>query len=317
MPSPELQNKRPLEFGYFIQDLTGLAVAAGKAGDHVSEARFYRALAKAVPTESIAFTKLCEALEAAGDRDKAILACRDALGREGVVLKDYVHLVTLELGKSAPLSAQENEDVKQIVLHLKDSPDTKATGTMLECEYAVHVDDLKLLRSCSSELAALAPNDAATISFAWTLAMRNGDMVEARRLVQAAEAGVRPDSVERMTVAIDNRGRRGFVAKWRGPISLGGAFLFAALAGLTYYMLRRRRGLGVAAHRLTAAGRSARPSASRATGPTGGHAASAAAGDPPCAAERSQAPPPGPPALPLAPPMLAGGGCATSTLPRS
>ena len=210
----------------------------------MSEARYYRALAKAVPTESVGFSKLCEALEAAGEREQAIAACRDALGREGAQLKDYVRFVHLLLGKATSLSPDETQDVLQIVQHLKEAPDTKAAGTELECEYALRANDVKLMRSCSAELAGPGTEDPATISIQWNLAMRNGDVGEARRLVQLAKAaGVRPEGIALMTRAIEDRGWRGVVTRWRAPISVAGAAVIAASALLFYNLVRRRRGL--------------------------------------------------------------------------
>ena len=78
VPTEAEKNAKPLEFGYYLQDLIAFAMAAEKAGDHLGAARYYRAFARAVPDESIAFQKLCESLQKAGRRDEAMAACRDA-----------------------------------------------------------------------------------------------------------------------------------------------------------------------------------------------------------------------------------------------
>ena len=80
IPPVEEQNKKPLELGYFIQDLVAKAEKAGQAGDHVAEARYYGALTKVAPS-AYAPSKLCSAFEAAGDLTKASAACRTAVTR--------------------------------------------------------------------------------------------------------------------------------------------------------------------------------------------------------------------------------------------
>ena len=244
VPSVAQQNARPLEFCYFIQDLAAFAAAAGKSGDHLAEARYYRAFAKAVPDESFAFTKLCEALEAGGRLDDAIAACRDALVREGVEVKDYARFVHLVLAKPAGpngadgMTAEQSEDVAQVIDHLRGAPDTRVAGTVLQCEVAMRKQDLALWQACSAELQRSAPQDPATISFAWALAVRRHDEPEARRLVALAKSsGVRPDGVARMERATDALGWRGWLLDRRNLI----AALVVALAASTCLFVWRRR----------------------------------------------------------------------------
>lgn len=244
VPAFALRNAHPLEFGYFIQDLAAFATAAGKSGDHASEARYYRAFAKAVPDESIPFTKLCGALEAGGQLQEAIGACRDALGREGAELNDYVKFVHLVLAKPAAKdatggpTAEESEDVVQVIDHLRKEPATRVAGTVLQCELAMRRQDVATWQACSAELQQSAPRDPATISFAWALAVRRHDEPEARRLVALAKAsGVRPEGLARMEQATAGLGWRGWLLDRR---NLFGAFVLAVAASACLFVWRRR-----------------------------------------------------------------------------
>lgn len=204
VPPMEQRNAKPLEFGYYLQDLIAFAMAADKAGDHLAAARYYRAFAKAVPDESVAFSKLCESLEAAGEREKAAAACRDALGRPGIEVKDYLHFVNLVLAKPGPLTKDEEEDLDEVVDHFRKNPETRIAGIHVQCELALHQANVPLLQQCSGELAAFAPNDPKTISFQWAAAMRQGNAAEARRLVDRARvAGMKPEGLQRMEQATD------------------------------------------------------------------------------------------------------------------
>ena len=239
VPSDAEKNAKPLEFGYYLQDLIAFAMAADKAGDHLGAARYYRAFAKAVPDESIAFQKLCQSLQKAGRREEAMAACRDALGRPGIDVDDYVRYTTLVLAKQGPLTKDERDDLEDIVAHLRKAPATRAAGIHLQCELAMHVSDLPLLQQCSGELAALAPDDPKTISFQWAAAMRAGNRAEARRLVERARVnGMKPAGLQKMeqaTAALD--------AGFPGRAMKAGAVVVTVFgAALLALLAWRRRG---------------------------------------------------------------------------
>src|ERR1043165_5985237 len=68
VPSVEERNDKPIEFGYYLQDLAAFAVAARRSGNRSLEARYYLAFAKAVPDRATGFARACEALEGANQR---------------------------------------------------------------------------------------------------------------------------------------------------------------------------------------------------------------------------------------------------------
>ena len=88
VPTPAQQMADPLKFGDLITELGLRADAATARHDHAAAARYYLALAKAVPDRSYAFTKLCEQLEASGRRAEAIAACGAAVSRRGATALD-------------------------------------------------------------------------------------------------------------------------------------------------------------------------------------------------------------------------------------
>jgi hypothetical protein len=240
VPSSEARNRQPLEFGYYIQDLVAFAMAAAKSGDHLAEARYYRAFAKAVPDEAIAFSKLCQALEAGGQREQAEQACRDALGRHGIQLDDYVRFVHLVLAKPGQLTSTASADVTSIIDHLQKNPETRIAGMHLQCELALHVHDVALLEKCTTGLSSVAPRDPKTISFLWALALEKGDRTGAENLIARAQAvGVPAGGIERMRQATSARlptwPRR--LLDWR---ALFAAFLVVS-AVTALWILRRRR----------------------------------------------------------------------------
>ena len=241
VPSIAARNAKPLEFGYYLQDLATFAEAAAKAGDHHAEARYYQAFAKAVPDASGPFSKLCAALEAGGEHNKAIAACRDTLGRKGVEFKDYARFVRMVLAKPVPMTAADVEDVTKIVEHLQKSPETRIAGTHLQCKYALHAEDLPTLRRCAAALAEVAPRDPKTITFEWALAVREGDQPRARRLIGLAKlVGVQDVALARMEEATTKLG-----SAWRRWIlnrrALLAAAVLVAFGATTFVLVRRRR----------------------------------------------------------------------------
>ncbi|MGZ3439114.1 MAG: hypothetical protein ACXVDD_06350 [Polyangia bacterium] len=232
VPSPAAADASPIEFAYYLQDLGDRAIAASARGDHAAAIRYLRALARAVPDASVPQQKLCAALEAHGDHDAAIAACRAALGLSGVRAQDFVRFGELVLALPAP-SAAALADVEAGARHLMAQPDARVLGLELACRVGVKRGDLPLLDECSRELATAAPNDPSTWVFAWTAAKKHGRTDEARRFVaRARAAGLPPDAQARME-SVNGR------ASPRAALVLAGAGL--GVLGLAVLLLRRRR----------------------------------------------------------------------------
>lgn len=244
VPPLEARDASPLEFGYYLQEILDKAAAATKAGDSVKTVRYYRALAKAVPERALGFSRLCQSLEATGEREAAIVACHSALGLPGVVIDDYVRYVHLILAAPGILAPRDLEEIKAVTTHLKSQPEAKIVGYHLQCELGTRVADVATLEECTAALTAAAPCDPKTISFQWALALQKGDGAEARNIIRrAAEAGMTAEAVQLMK----DRTAEHFslwprrLADWRFSAPLAVAVFAASASALA--IVRRRRGL--------------------------------------------------------------------------
>jgi hypothetical protein len=199
IPNEEKRAKNPLEFGYWLQDLAAKGQTASQQGDHVQSAKYFLAMAKAVPDRPISFRRLCEEYEAAGDRDQAIAACGSALYLDGVILNDYTHYLQLIIGKPGSLSPKEISSMTSVLQHLRDDPTGRDVADVWQCEVALRLNDVLQLEQCSAALTLKAPNDPQTILYSWSLAVQQQDFNEAHALLAKAKAAkMKPESLERM-----------------------------------------------------------------------------------------------------------------------
>ncbi len=157
VPSPEVQLKRPLEFGYLIQDLGAKAEKAQRAGDHAAAARYFAALAKAAPSVAYGPRKMCEELEAAGDLAQAIKACRSTIMARGATAGDFTRFVSLVLASKDPLTPEERTELETVIAHLQHEAQLGALPTMLRCEVDLRFKDFAALEACTTELETKAP----------------------------------------------------------------------------------------------------------------------------------------------------------------
>jgi tetratricopeptide (TPR) repeat protein len=243
VPTEDQKNKDPLDFGYWIQDITLKAERASQKGRHEASARYYLALARAVPDRAVAFRKMCEQYEAAGKRDEAINACGDALMRDGVEVRDYTHFVQLLLAKPTALNDKEVAAVGHVLKHMKDDPTGAPFADELECEAALRTLNVTWLKECTAGLASRQPYAPSTIKYELALAVQESRFGDARKLLQQAQSmGIPVDRMEK-AVRADERRHRIYQGAW---IALGSALVAVALllAGRT---MRRRRTLAASA----------------------------------------------------------------------
>jgi hypothetical protein len=241
VPTPETQNKDPLEFGYWLQDVTMKAEVYAKHQDHAAAIKYYRALARAVPDRAIAFERVCEQYEAIGDRDKATAACGSALLVNGVTVGDYAHYVRLVLAKPGRLSRKEQDRLAEVLDSMKGGPIARDAASELECEVGARTSNVQQLTECTAALAAKAsPNDdLKLLGFEWSLAMAQGNLAQARLLVdQAKKAGETNERVQVMERAIATASRRHM---WSLILTALAAVLLAAGLGLIARHILRKR----------------------------------------------------------------------------
>lgn len=243
VPGVEMQNRKPLEFGYYLQDLAAKAESAAKRGDPAGEARYYKALSKAAPTASFGPRKLCQVLETAGDLPGAVVACRTTLTREGSTAGDYLHFVRVVLATPGTPSSGERAELDAVITHLLNEAKLGAVPFVLRCEVALRFSDTPALAACTDILGKIAPNDPKTVSFQWALALRQHDRSAARKLVDRARGvGVSKDGVAKMEEATRQMGRSRLE---RLGLAAFGAAVAAALLALGFRHLAQRRRLAV------------------------------------------------------------------------
>ena len=244
--------------------LLSRAETATKAGDHAAAERAWEAVTEAAPDRAYGFARLCDALEAIGQHDQALAACRTALVTQGTTAADYTHLVRLLLSHDGALSTVERRQISVAIAALDQEPRAALIAARLRCDVAVHEHDRAGLEACTAKLAAAAPDDWRTSSFSWALAFERGDASAATRLYERARvAGAPGDVLARMAPGTGVLRERRLARALRWGLTAAAVTLALALLGRlwTRWLWRRRgrrpaatrdRGLGVAQGRAEA-----------------------------------------------------------------
>lgn len=176
--SPDLALKQapdPIALATQLLELPTKAEEATKRGDHAAAARIWTAITEAVPERTYGFARLCDSLEASGERERAIVACRTALTRQGTIAGDYTHFVQLLLTKNRPLSSEDRRQIGVAVGQLDKEPRAAQIAERVRCDVAVHDGDQAALAACTAKLQTAAPADWRTASFSWELARLTKD----------------------------------------------------------------------------------------------------------------------------------------------
>jgi hypothetical protein len=234
IPTFDQQMKNPLHFGYVLQDMLAYAQAASKRDDLEAAARYYIAIAKAVPERAFSYSRLCEIHDHLGNRDRALEFCRAALTRDGVTILDYDRTVGLIM--AAPLTRESRAELDAISKHVESLKDGTAGVQQLRCRIALALHDVPALESCTSALAKVAATDGTTLSYQWALAIERHDFAGAQQLVtRASKAGIAPEALAKMTEATAGQRRQ-----WRIKAGLVALAIAAAAVGL--WLAARRFG---------------------------------------------------------------------------
>ncbi len=208
VPSAAQQNEKPLQFGYYLQDLAAKVERARKNNDIPAQIRYYRAITKAAPRSPYGPRKLCEVLESSGDIDGAIVACRTATVIEGTTVGDFRRLIDVILAKPGKLSPDLQNEVYAAVDHIQKEAQLGAVPEVIRCGAALRFQDWGTLKLCSDQLGQTAPNDAKTVSFQWALAVHDRDKQKADALVDRARTlGMEPAGIQRMEATNRAMGR--------------------------------------------------------------------------------------------------------------
>ena len=186
--SLEQKGGDPMAFADILQELADRGLKATARGDHAAAARYWTAVTRAVPNRAYGFARLCESLEALGQTEQALVACRTAVTREGTTVGDFTHFAKLLLAKDGPLTPVERWQVDVAIEQLAREPAAALTTDRLRCDLAAHEHDVLVLRASSARLTAAAPDDLKTIWCQWALAMETRDRKTADDFVERVRA---------------------------------------------------------------------------------------------------------------------------------
>jgi tetratricopeptide (TPR) repeat protein len=239
IPTEKERNASPLEFGYWLQDVALKGEMSSRHGDHAAAARYYKALAIAVPDRAIGYTKACAEYEAMGDLTQAIAECGAALQADGLVVKDYLNYVRLVLEKPGPIAQDDLKTLDDVIIHMREDPAGRGAADSVECSIATRTLNVAELAECTTALARTAPNDPQTISYQWALAMERHQYGEARALIARGQSlGLADPNVASMQKATDEglAGQRKRI--WLGVLAV--ALLLGGAVVVVGAVMRRR-----------------------------------------------------------------------------
>ena len=203
MPTLAQRNKNPIQFGYWLMDMTVLADNALKKGDFATAAKYFEVVVAAVPDRNIGYSKLCKAYVELNDREKAAKPCRTALAYRGATVEDHFRYARLLISKQGKLDAREIADIDAQVKNLTESK-LESAAYRIACELAVRLDDEKRLESCTAGLVAIEPTELGTVSFQWALAVKKNDYKQAEALVtRARDLGMTEEGLAKMQTGME------------------------------------------------------------------------------------------------------------------
>lgn len=248
IPSFEAAMKNPLQMGYFLMALSERADRASQRGDHAKEAKYYRAMTKAVPERAIGYRRACAAHDLAGEHVKAIEMCRAALGASGITVQDHLQFLTVLLKKPQPLKPSEIEDADAVVARLggelKLNQDEAGRKIVAEakCQIGAKLEDVARLTACAEHVRELRLEPAKVLTYEWALAIAQGDPNGAQRVVdKAKQVGLPAAALQAMqrgvAKASGSPNHSSFMFKQWWPILVG----FLAIFALYFVKTRRSR----------------------------------------------------------------------------
>jgi tetratricopeptide (TPR) repeat protein len=238
IPTIQERNANALEFGYFLQDLSAEALKAERKNDYRTAVKFWRASAKAVPDEAVAYSRACNDYQLLGEREHGMEYCGKAMSLHGSRVEDYIRFAELVVSSPLALTDAEVQDLDEAVKHLSAQPEAQGAAAVVECHLGVKLEDEKRLKHCTSVLVKTAPNDPHTLTFQWSLAMKRHNFSEARRLLAAmGKSAMTPEALAQLQAATEEAAKW-----WKRPFTDPRyGFGLLALLGLGALLVFRKR----------------------------------------------------------------------------
>jgi len=244
VPTPEQRDANPLEFGYFLMDVSDLAEAALKLNDHKEAVVYFKTLAKAVPERAVSYRKACASYQALGDWQNASSFCKTALLKEGAYVQDFAQFALILLQMKPTFTLQDATDLDAVVEHLRAQlPKDNSMADEIACDVALKLQDNKRFEACTNRLRANSPDSAKTLTFEWAYALQRGDIKAAKQIIKKAkQVGAPPTVVRNLEegLAKFSKSRRWSWLRNRS-VQFGIGISVAALAILGAILAKRRR----------------------------------------------------------------------------
>jgi hypothetical protein len=169
--------------------------------------------------------------------------CRGALAGDGVEVRDYTHFAKLMFERMDTFTPADEQDISDIVQHLKEQPNSLAAALDIECQLAQRLDDVKRLETCVADVTKLNPNEPKLVVYQWAIAMKHEDYRKAQQLIDVArQKGLKPDGIDmmaRLTAQQSAIGGRFVRAVERHPAVFGAVLGLLAVLGLSFALRRR------------------------------------------------------------------------------
>jgi hypothetical protein len=204
IPTAQQRDANPLEYGYFLMDVSDLAEGAIKRGNHLEAIKYYKTLTKAVPERAVSYRKVCISYQALGDWQSALTYCAIALTRAGTLVEDFERYARITLDMKPTFTPQDGEQLDAVAEHLRAQFPKATLADEMVCETGLKLQDNKRMKQCTDRLAASAPKNARTLTYQWAYALQRGDAREARQIIdKARQQGVPAAAVQNMVEGTD------------------------------------------------------------------------------------------------------------------
>jgi hypothetical protein len=242
IPTPEQRDTSPLEFGYFLMDVSDLAEAMLKRGRYLDAIKYFKTLAKAVPDRAVSFRKICKSYQALGEWQNALNYCGIALSRLGVLDEDFERFARIALDMKPGLTQRDGQDLDAVAQHLRTQLPQSTLADEITCETGLKLKDNRRLKDCTDRLTVSAPNDPKTFTFRWAFALQRGDAVAARHILEEAKRKAIPPKMIRNMEEATVKYASSMRWRWLSsrPVLLG-AVLLILIAGVAASLVMRRR----------------------------------------------------------------------------
>jgi tetratricopeptide (TPR) repeat protein len=243
VPSAQQRDANPLEFGYFLMDVSDLAEAALKRNDHKEAVVYFKTLVKAVPERAVSYRKACASYQALGDLQNASAFCKSALLKEGAYVQDFAQFALILLQMKPTFTMQDATDLDAVVEHLRAQLPKDSMADEIACDIALKLQDSERFEACTNHLRSIAPDSAKTLTFEWAYALQRGDTKAAEQIIRKAkQVGVPPTVVQNLEAGLAKFSK---LRRWawlsNRSVQFGVGLSAAALAILGAILAKRRR----------------------------------------------------------------------------